>query len=53
MRQLGLCTLGLGVAAPCAAQRAGFEKNGRPDAGAIVHAETLDIEHDAGWFVDL
>jgi hypothetical protein len=39
----------LGVAAPLAAQRAGFEENSRANAWSIMGAKMLDVQHDAPW----
>ena len=43
----------LGVMAPKTMQGAAFEKNGRPDAGAVMDREPLDIEDDTFCYLIL
>ena len=42
--QLRVKALRFGIMAPLAAQRASLEKDGRSDAGAVVHTKTLNEE---------
>lgn len=46
--QLGSGLLGLGVAAPDAAQGAALEEDEGPDSGAVVNRVVLDVEDEAG-----
>jgi hypothetical protein len=44
---LHLGQLALGIGAPLASERTALEKDYRPDAWSIIHAELLDVEDNA------